>query len=55
MEAHKVVNHGAELKRKERILILKAQEELNEKIISNWKENKKKDIDQNPDKYISEK
>ena len=55
MEAHKVINHGAELKRKERILIIQAQEELNEKIISNWKENKKKDIDQNPDKYISEK
>jgi hypothetical protein len=55
MEAHKVVNHGAELKRKERILIIQAQEELNEKIISNWKENKKIDIDQNPDKYISEK
>lgn len=54
MEAHKVVNHGAELKRKERILIIQAQEELNEKIISNWKETKKKDIDQNPDKYISE-
>jgi len=55
MEAHKIVNHGAELKSKERILIIKAQEELNEKIIQNWKENKKKDIDQNPDKYISEK
>ena len=55
MEAHKVVNHGAELKRKERISIIKAQEELNEQIINNWKENKKKDVDQNPDKYISEK
>ena len=55
MEAHKIINHGAELKRMERILIIKAQEELNEKIITNWKENKKKDIDQNPDKYISEK
>ncbi len=55
MEAHKVVNHGAELKRKERILIIKAQEELNERIITNWKENKKKDIDENPDKYMSEK
>jgi hypothetical protein len=55
MEAHKVVNHGAELKRTERILIIKAQEELNEKIINNWKENKKIDIDQNPDKYVSEK
>ena len=55
MEAHKIVNHGAELKQKERLLILKAQEELNEDIIRKWKENKKKDIDQNPDKYVSEK
>jgi hypothetical protein len=54
MEAHKVVNHAAELKSKERLLILKAQEELNEQIINKWKENKKKDIDQNPDKYVQE-
>lgn len=54
MEAHKVVNHAAELKSKERIMIIKAQEELNEQIINKWKENKKKDIDQNPDKYVQE-
>lgn len=55
MEAHKVINHAAELKRKEKILILQAQEELNEKIIANWKEDKLKDIEQNPNKYITEK
>jgi hypothetical protein len=54
MEAHKVVNHAAELKSKERVMIIKAQEELNEQIINKWKENKKKDIDQNPDKYVQE-
>ena len=54
MEAHKIVNHGAELKQKERLLILKAQEELNEDIIRKWKENKKKDIESNPDNYIEE-
>uniref|UniRef100_UPI004049303A DUF4407 domain-containing protein n=1 Tax=Fluviicola sp. TaxID=1917219 RepID=UPI004049303A len=55
MEAHKVVNHAAELKRKEKLLIIQAQEELNEKIIQNWKEDKLKDIEQNPNKYITEK
>jgi hypothetical protein len=55
MEAHKVTNHAAELKKKEKLLIIKAQEELNEKIILNWKTEKLKDIDDNPDKYISEK
>ena len=54
MEAHKVVNHAAELKAKERILILKAQEELNEEIVRNWKEKKLKDIKENPDKYVDE-
>lgn len=54
-EVHKVINHGAELKRKEKLLILQAQEELNEQIVKKWKENKKKDIDQNPDKYMTEK
>lgn len=55
MEAHKVTNHAAELKKKEKLLIIKAQEELNEKIILNWKTEKLKDIDDNPEKYISEK
>ena len=53
MEAHKVVNHAAELKKKEKLLIIKAQEELNEKIIQNWKNEKLKDIEENPSKYIS--
>ena len=55
MEAHKVVNHAAELKKKEKLLIIQAQEELNEKIIQNWKNEKLIDIEQNPTKYISEK
>lgn len=54
MEAHKVVNHGAELKSKERLLLLKAQEELNEKIIDSWKKKKLKEIDNNPDEFITE-
>lgn len=55
IEAHKVVNHAAELKKKEKILIIQAQEELNEKIIQNWKKDKLIDIENNPSKYISEK
>lgn len=54
MEAHKVVNHAAEMKRKERILMIKAQEELNEEIIKKWKAKKLKDIDSNVDGFISE-
>ncbi len=55
MEAHKIVNHAAILKQKERLAIIKASEELNEKIIEAWKENKLKDIKINPDKYMEEK
>jgi hypothetical protein len=54
MEAHKVVNHAADVKRRERINMLKAQNELNEQIIESWKQRKLEDIKQNPDKYISE-
>lgn len=54
MEAHKVVNHVADIKRRERINMLKAQDELNEQIIEAWKQRKLEDIKQNPDKYISE-
>jgi hypothetical protein len=54
MEAHKVVNHNAELKYKERMLIVKAQEELNEQIISAWKEKRRKQIKDNPEQFISE-
>ena len=54
MEAHRIVNHAAEVKRRERINMLKAQDELNEQIIEAWKQRKLEDIKQNPDKYISE-
>ena len=54
MEAHKVVNHNAELKYRERMLIVKAQEELNEQIVSAWKEKRKKQIKDNPEQFISE-
>ena len=53
-DVNKVINHAAELKAKERLLIIKAQEELNEEIILKWKVNKLKDIKENPDKYIEE-
>lgn len=54
MEKHRVTNHGAELKRKERLALIKVQEELNEKIIQAWKKQKEKDIEENPGKYIIE-
>jgi len=54
MEAHRIVNHAAEVKRRERINMLKAQDELNEQIIEAWKQRKLEDIKQNPYKYISE-
>ncbi len=54
MEAHRIVNHAAEVKRRERLNMLKAQDELNEQIIEAWKQRKLEDIKQNPDKYISE-
>jgi hypothetical protein len=53
-EVHKITNHAAEVKRRERINMLKAQDELNEQIIEAWKQRKLEDIKQNPDKYISE-
>lgn len=54
MEQHKITNHGAELKLKERIAMIKAQEELNDLIIQEWKAKKKEDIKNNPNKYIQE-
>jgi hypothetical protein len=54
MEAHKVVNHNAELKYRERMLIVKAQEELNEQIVTEWKEKRKKQIKDNPEQFYSE-
>ncbi len=53
-QINKVVNHAAEIKKKEKILLLKAQEELNEQIISKWKEKKSKEIDENPDDFVKE-
>jgi hypothetical protein len=55
MEAHKVVNHGAELKLRERTQIIKAQEELNAEIIDKWKAKKMRDIEENPDAFVTEK
>lgn len=52
VERHKVINHAAEMKRKEKLAMIQAQEELNEEIIKRWKEKKKKEIEENPDKYI---
>jgi hypothetical protein len=53
-EVHKVINHAADLKAKERLLIIKAQEELNEQIIEKWKQKKSREIDENPDNFVSE-
>lgn len=54
MEKHKVINHGAEVKRRETIALLKAQDELNSIIIEEWKKNKEQEIKNNPGKYIVE-
>jgi hypothetical protein len=53
-EVHKVINHAADLKAKERLLIIKAQEELNQQIIEKWKQKKSREIDENPDNFVSE-
>lgn len=55
MEKHKIINHGAELKMKERKQILLAQEEINAKIIEKWKGEKMEDIENNPNNYFDEK
>ena len=54
IEAHKVVNRAAQMKSKERLLMIKAQEELNQKIIEKWKNNKLKDIDDDVNQFIDE-
>jgi hypothetical protein len=54
MEKHKVINHAAEVKMKERLMILKAQEEINERVIQEWKKKKFDDIDKNPSSFIDE-
>lgn len=52
VEAHKVINHGAELKKKQRIQIIKAQDEINERIIKEWKTKKLKEVGDNIDDFI---
>lgn len=54
MEKHKIINHAAELKRKEKLALIKAQEELNQEIIEAWKKKKKQEIKDNPDDFIQE-
>jgi hypothetical protein len=54
MERHKIINHAAEARRREKLAMLKAQEELNAEIIREWTARKKEDIRENPSKYISE-
>jgi hypothetical protein len=55
MERHKIINHSAELKKKEKLAILKAQEEINEQIIDEWKKRKLEEAKENPEKFIDEK
>ena len=55
MEKHKIINHAAELKRKEKMALIQAQEELNNEIIDAWKKKKKEQIQNNPDDFIYEK
>ena len=54
LERHKVVNHPAEIMRRERNNMLLAQEELNRVIIEKWKKQKLDDISENPEKYFDE-
>lgn len=53
MERHKIVNHTAEMKRAEKQAMLKAQEELNEHLIQEWKKKKLKEISENPDQFMN--
>lgn len=53
MERHKVVNHAAETKRMERVLMLKAQQELNERIVEEWKKKRAKEIGEDPDLFVN--
>lgn len=52
MERHKIINHTAEMKRAEKQAMLKAQEELNEHLIQEWKRKKMKEISENPDQFM---
>lgn len=53
LDKHKVTNHAAENKRREKLALLKAQDEMNQKIIEEWKKRELKRIEANPDDYIS--
>jgi hypothetical protein len=52
MERHKVVNHYANKLKNEKIALIKAQEEMNLKVISNWKDKELTNIENNPEQYI---
>jgi hypothetical protein len=54
MERHKVINHPAEIMRREKKDILLAQQEASQQIIAQWKKQKLGDIAQNPNKYFVE-
>jgi hypothetical protein len=53
LDKHKVTNHAAENKRREKLALLAAQDEMNRKIIEEWKKRELKKIEENPEDYIS--
>lgn len=53
-ERNLIINHQANKKVEERMMLIKAQSELSDYIIEKWKEKEKKNIDNNLDNYISE-
>lgn len=54
-ERNLVIHHQAEKLLKEKIKLLKTQSELSDFIIDKWKEKEKKDIESNPENFISGK
>ena len=54
MERHKVINHPAEIRRRERKAVLLAQEEINHEIIGEWKKDKLRDVSDNPKNYYKD-
>lgn len=54
LERHKVVNHPAEIMRREKKGILLAQEEINRAVIESWKKQKLEDVGRNPTNYFDE-
>lgn len=53
-ERNLIINHQANKKVEEKMMLIKAQSELSDYIIEKWKEKEKKNIDNNLDNYISE-